>query len=189
METAIVILSVLLVLFALLGLYDGFYLHIFKYQLFNYKESRFEHITHTIRAVLFPAMLYFLYLAEGTMGFYTGLTLVMADIIVLGIDAFVERDSRAFMGGLPRWEYIIHLFVNGFHFAAIAIYLVLRLDIRNGQIISEREIEMLQNFAVFKMVVINLIPGGILMAILHLLVAIPKTAVFWNGLRAKITCC
>lgn len=32
------------------------------------------------------------------------------------------KDSRAFMGGLPRWEYIVHLLGNGFHFAAIAVF-------------------------------------------------------------------
>lgn len=190
METAFILLTILLVLFALLGLYDGFYLHIFKYQLFNRKESSFEHLTHTIRALLFPAILYFLYLAtNSTVSFYIGLTLVLIDVVVLGIDAFVENDSRKFMGGLPKWEYIVHLFVNGFHFAAIAVYLIVRFDARSGEIVYGHELEIIQNHELFKVVVMNLIPGGILMGLIHVWVAIPKTAVYWNNMRAKITCC
>lgn len=71
METAIVITSISLILFSILALYDGFYLHIFKYKLHNQSESKAEHYTHTIRAVLFPAILYFLFLKQDCiMSFY-----------------------------------------------------------------------------------------------------------------------
>lgn len=190
MEIAFTIAIILLTLFAILGLYDGFYLHIFKFKLYERPESRTEHIMHTIRGVLFPAILYFLYLKNDcTTSFFIGMTLVLLDIIVLGIDAFVEKDSRVFMGGLPRWEYIVHLFVNGFHFASIAVFLVIKLSFANGLVHFRTDFSSVSNYPLFIIIVKNLIPGAILMSLLHLMVLFPKTVEPWNRLRARITCC
>ncbi|MFD1604788.1 hypothetical protein ACFSJW_15365 [Flavobacterium artemisiae] len=187
METAIIISSFFLVLFAVLALYDGFYLHIFKYQLHNREESKTEHITHTLRAVFFPAILYFLFLKQDNYtAFAIGLTIVLLDILVLGYDAFIEKDSRQFMGGLPRWEYIVHLFVNGFHFASIAVYLSIRFTFQNGEIMLSN---INQSPGFFNLLIVNLLPGAILMAILHIFLCMPKTALIWNNFRSKINCC
>ena len=130
MEVAFIISSVLIVLFALLALYDGFYLHILKYKLHTNPESKNEHLTHTVRAILFPCILYFLFLNQDSdISFYIGMFIVVVDSIVLGTDAFLEENSRQFMGGLPRWEYILHLFVNGFHFSSIAVFLSVKLKL------------------------------------------------------------
>lgn len=187
METAIIISSLFLVLFAILAFYDGFYLHIFKYQLHNREESKTEHITHTLRAVFFPAILYFLFLEpDNHTSFVIGLTIVILDILVLGYDAFIEKDSRQFMGGLPRWEYIVHLFVNGFHFASIAVYLSIRLTFQNGEIMISNTN---QSPGFFNLLIVNLLPGAIAMAILHVLLCMPKTGLIWNNFRGKINCC
>lgn len=189
MEIAIIISSLLLILFAVLALYDGFYLHILKYQLFNQTESKTEHIIHTIRAVLFPAILYFLFLKQDSnASFLIGITIVLLDIIVLAVDAFVEKDSRHFMGGLPRWEYIVHLFVNGFHFASIAVYLSIKLTIENREIMI-RSITHSSASELFNTLIVNLLPGAIIIAILHILLCIPKTTNVWNNLTNKISCC
>jgi hypothetical protein len=190
METAIIISSVLLVLFVLLALYDGFYLHIFKYRLHKRPESKAEHIIHTIRAVFFPAILYFLFLRQDSnMSFLLGMAIVFLDLLVLAIDAFLEKDSRLFMGGLPRWEYIVHLFVNGFHFASIAVYLSIKLTFQNGEIVIISNIGQSHISDLFSALIINLLPGAILMALLHIMLCMPKTAYTWNNLRRKINCC
>ena len=190
MELGFIISSVLLILFALLALYDGFYLHIFKYQLHNQTESKNEHLTHTLRAVFFPAILYFLFLKQDCpTNFFIGISLVVLDIVVLGMDAFMETDSRKFMGGLPRWEYILHLFVNGFHFASIAVFLTLKLNLTPNGITIVPNFYQYENFKTFQFIVTNLIPGAILIAIIHIVLSIPKSAMVWNNLRAKITCC
>jgi hypothetical protein len=170
MEIGFIIASILLVLFALLAMFDGFYLHLIKYKLYNHQESRFEHLTHTIRAILFPFILYFLYLEQSVSSFYIGVGFVILDIFTLGVDAFVEKDSRAFMGGLPRWEYIIHLFVNGLHFASIAVFLILKIDLETGSFIVRQNFNSVSAFPFFVWLVENLIPGGIIMGILHLAV-------------------
>lgn len=190
MEIAFTIAIVLLILFALLGLYDGFYLHIFKYKLYENPASRNEHITHTIRGILFPGILYFLYLRQDcTACFYIGMAFVLADIATLFADAWLEKDSRDFMGGLPRWEYIIHLFVNGFHFASIAVFLVIKLNMTDNGLEFRSDFSAVSNYPAFVWLVTNLIPGGIFMALLHITVLFPSSARYWNALRSKIACC
>jgi hypothetical protein len=190
MEAGFFISSILLILFASLALYDGLYLHILKYKLYNQLESKNEHLIHTIRAILFPAVLYFLFLKQDCpTSFYIGITLVLADMVVLGIDAFMETDSRKFMGGLPRWEYILHLFVNGFHFASIAVFLALKLNFAKEGLVIVPNFYGYTNFNTFQFIVSNLLPGAILIALIHILVAIPKTAILWDKYRVKITCC
>ncbi len=182
--------TILLSAFALLAIIDGFYLHIFKYQLFNHKESKFEHLTHTVRAILFPLIVYFLFITQNCQtSFYLGVSFVAVDILVLGIDAFAEKDSRTFMGGLPRWEYILHLFVNGFHFASVAVFFSLKLSFTETGITIIEDLTNFKNFELFRLVAVNLLPGAILLALIHILTSIRQTQIYWNKLRAKITCC
>ena len=170
METAIIITTVLLILFSILAVYDGLYLHIFKYKLHNHPQSRAEHLTHTIRAVFFPAILYLFFLRqEYSISFIIGTVLVFFDLLVLAVDAYIEKDSRAFMGGLPRWEYILHLFVNGFHFASTAVFLSLKLKYENDGIAIIPNISEYHNFELFHAVVISLLPGAVIIALLHVL--------------------
>lgn len=189
METAAITLITLLTAFALLGMYDGFYLHIFKYKLYNHNESKKEHMAHTIRGVLFPAILYCSYMASGEIWFIVGLALLGIDIIVTLVDAYMEGDSRKFMGGLPRQEYIIHLLVNGFHFAAIAVLIIARINLNGDGFVLTDDITFAKSYPILMWLVKNLIPGAILIAALHVFVAIPRTAIYWNMLRNKVSCC
>jgi hypothetical protein len=190
MEIALLITSLLLIAFGILATIDGFYLHIFKYQLHNHSESKFEHLTHTVRAILFPAIVYFLFLKQNCeTSFYIGILLVIIDVIVLVIDAYTEKDSRAFMGGLPRWEYILHLFVNGFHFSSIAVFLAIKLKLSDTSITIIADLTNLKNFVLFEFIATNLIPGAMVLAFIHILVSVEKTAVYWNNWRARISCC
>lgn len=186
----LLISSITLTAFAILAVIDGFYLHIFKYKLFEHQESKFEHFTHTLRAILFPLIVYFLFIMQNcTTCFYIGISLVAIDIAVLMVDAYVEKDSRAFMGGLPRWEYILHLFVNGFHFASIAVFLVLKLNLTNLGIELVQDLSSLPNYDVFQLIAINLIPGAALLALVHIATSLNFTKMYWNKYREKITCC
>lgn len=190
MEIAIIMASLLLILFAVLALYDGFYLHIFKYRLHNRAESKTEHSMHTLRAIFFPAILYFLFLKQDSnTAFLIGIAIVIADILVLVVDAFLEKDSRQFMGGLPRWEYIIHLLVNGFHLASIAVFLTIKLSWQKHRIIMVPNLSHVQNHELFHTLIINLLPGAMLMALLHILLCIPKTAKTWDNWRNRVLCC
>ncbi|WP_323789132.1 hypothetical protein [Psychroserpens sp.] len=190
MEILFYLSSAFLILFMILATYDGFYLHIWKYELFNKKESAFEHKTHTIRAILFPLIIWFLFIdTENSLSFYIGLSLVLIDLITLGLDAYSEKDSREFMNGLPKWEYIIHLFSNSFHFAAIVLIIAVRLTINEGVLSFTTALP--NSFAkdMLQFIAVNIIPGSVVLALIHLIVIYPKGKLFWNTNRLKITCC
>ena len=114
---------------------------------------------------------------------------MLLDIVVLGIDAYAEGDSRRFMGGLPRWEYIIHLFANGFHFAAIALIIGIKINILGLDPITIQNLNETTGGTLMIFVAENTIPGAILLAILHVLVLFPKGKSVWNKYRTRITCC
>lgn len=190
MEILFVLATICLLLFMVLATYDGFYLHIFKYGLFNHKESVFEHKTHTIRAVLFPLIVWAIFINEANFPlFIAGLGLVFLDLIVLAVDAYSEKESRSFMGGLPTWEYIIHLFSNAFHFSAIALVLALKIKITNAGPIFVNEFAYSAAKEFFTFVSVNVVPGAIILAVLHFVLLLKGPQTLWNTYRTKITCC
>lgn len=190
MEIILILTSICLLLFMVLATYDGFYLHIFKYGLFNHKESTFEHQTHTARAILFPLIVWSLFVNETSSNlFLLGMGLVALDLIILAFDAYSETESRKFMGGLPKWEYIIHLFSNSFHFSAIILVLAMKLTLVNGELAITTQIPASTTKDFFMFVSINLIPGAVLLALLHGLLLIKRSRFIWNSYRSKLTCC
>jgi len=143
-----------------------------------------------IRAILFPLIVWFLFInGSNYVNFIIGLGLVLIDLGVLAIDAYSEKDSRQFMGGLPRWEYIIHLFSNTFHFAAIILIIATRITVNEQSILF---VELLGNSSAkqcFDFIAVNMIPGGILLALIHVLLATSFGKKLWTANRLKITCC
>lgn len=91
------------------------------------------------------------------------------------------------MGGLPRWEYIIHLLVNGFHFAAIAVFLVIKVNFDSNGLTIADDFRQIESFATFRMLAINLLPGAIMISLLHVLVYNPRFTKYFNRLQLK--CC
>lgn len=179
-----------LVLFMVLATYDGFYLHIFKYKLFDREESIFEHKIHTIRAILFPLIVWTLLINETNLTlFLIGIILVLIDLIVLGLDAYHEKESRSFMGGLPKWEYIVHLFANAFHFSAIVIALAIRINIVDNHLVFVNTVIASTAHDIFQFVAVNVIPGSIILALLHFILMLEKPKIVWMSYRTKITCC
>lgn len=189
MEILFFLSTLCLILFILLATYDGAYLHLFKYELFNREESHFEHKTHTVRALLFPAIVYLLFIQTSLISFYVGLILVLIDLIVLGFDAYSEEDSRSFMNGLPKWEYIIHLFANSFHFAAIILIVATRITINNSGIEYSLAFTNHEYFSTVQFIAQNIIPGALILGVTHLLLATPLGKKLYNSNRKKLTCC
>lgn len=188
METAFLLSSILLVGYSILAVFDGVFLHLYKYRLYLHQESRFEHLTHTIRAILFTGILVSLFInIESNSLFIFGCVLIVADIITLLMDAYVEKDSRQFMGGLPRWEYIIHLLVNGLHFAAIAVFLVIKIDLDSNGFTLVKNFQHIESYGTFRFIAINLLPGAVIISLLHILVYSPKFTKYFNKLQLK--CC
>ncbi|MDQ3141597.1 MAG: hypothetical protein M3Q56_05045 [Bacteroidota bacterium] len=187
MAFSFLLLTILLSLFAILAILDGLYLHLIKFRLYEHAESKIEHLTHTIRAILFPGILYFFFLAENKTILQFGIILVVLDIVVLGIDAYMETDSRKFMGGLPRWEYILHLFVNGFHFASVAVLLLLKFKIEDMHLVYNSIIPTGSEYTNFVWLARNLIPGAIVIALIHIMVCFTNTAWIWTTILQKLS--
>ena len=72
MEILFLLSMICLIVFMILATYDGAYLHLWKYELFNQKGSQFEHETHTIRALLFPIIVWLLFIETTLIGFWIG---------------------------------------------------------------------------------------------------------------------
>lgn len=181
--------AICLIGFMILATYDGAYLHLWKYELFNRDESKFEHLTHTIRALLFPAIVWLIFLNHDSLSFWIGISLIISDFIVLGVDAYSEKNSREFMGGLPRTEYIMHLFANGFHFSSIFLMLSTKLVL----VQSALEINTLKNTSfgaeLLELIAVNMLPGAIILGCLHLFLMSETGRSVWMRLRNRIVCC
>lgn len=189
MEIFYYLISLCIVLFMVIATYDGIYLHIWKYQLHTRKESYFEHKIHTVRAILFPLIIWLLFINTDLISFSIGITLVALDLITLGVDAFSETDSRKSIGGLSRWEYIIHLFANGLHFAAIVLIIGTKLTISEFSLsINQLSINSVGK-EILDIISIQAIPGAIGMALVHLLLITPWGTSIWIKYRKKVTCC
>lgn len=122
MNTFIWLSFILLVLFLGVGAIDGVYFHLQKYKLFAHKESRFEHLLHSLRALLIIPTIFLLYTlpCQGWQ-LYLALGLVLIDLVLMVIDVLVEYKSRANLGGLTRAEYTIHMIANSLHMIAITL--------------------------------------------------------------------
>lgn len=166
-----------------LAIYDGLYLHLWKFELFNKNESEFEHKIHTVRALLFPIIVYFLFVGETKIDLYIGVVFFILDLIVLALDAYFEKESREFMNGLPRWEYIIHLFANSLHFASFILIIVGKHMVLPHEL-TIATIQLPSNFVSF--IAINVIPGAVIMGLIHLLLTFNFGKKTWLNLKSYI---
>lgn len=177
--------TISVLLFGLIGIIDGFYYHLWRFELHKHPETRFEHITHSIRAAIFLALLYLLFANDfsGT-PLYIAASLVVLDIIVLLIDLVVEGDSRRNLGGLPHREYIVHVIANTLHFVAIVLILVakpLSAWSADAPTLLVREFP-----EITKLTATTLIPGVAILTIAHFLLLNSKMADIFTSLKKKL---
>ena len=189
MEILFLLSMICLISFMILATYDGAYLHLWKYELFNRDESLFEHKTHTIRALLFPLIVWLLFIETSSIGFWIGLALVAIDLVVLGMDAYSEKESREFMNGLPKWEYILHLFANSFHFASIVLIIATRIQVGEYGITYSTGFLSSGSFETVQLIAVNILPGAVILGIVHLFLISDIGKDLWNRNRLRITCC
>lgn len=99
---------VLIALFAALAGYDGVNLHLVRYRLWARPESRLEHRVHTLRAILFPAILVLVFTGRTGLWLWAGIAIVLVDTVIEAFDVAIEPASRARLGGLSATEGVIH---------------------------------------------------------------------------------
>jgi hypothetical protein len=161
--------TVLLLVFAALALIDGVYIHLIRLRLHARPESWNEHVWHTVRALLFLPATYALFgVVSGGILLWTGITLVVLDQAVEIIDMASEKDSRASIGGLGSFEYILHGTLTLLRSGAIALSLASRpasAFLWNSPNVVARLDEPLG------WLVRQLYPGAIVLALVHVWLA------------------
>lgn len=153
---------------ALAGL-DGIYIHLVRLRLHTHAETRREHLLHTARAVLFPALALLLFAwPSGGPLLWAGVAVAAADTVAELWDVFVEPDSRKTLGGLSRGEYLLHVVLTILRSSA----LVLTLTARPAEAWSLDAPSFLSGLPSFaSTLAANLVPGGVLGAVVHLWLA------------------
>ncbi len=100
----------LLIIVAPIGAIDILYFHLWRFRLYDAPTARGEMITHVIRGVVFVTIAALLALGRPVgVWFWVVAALALFDFVNTLADVYLERDSRAPMGGLPRAEYMVHI--------------------------------------------------------------------------------
>lgn len=125
-ETTLVHASaIFLVLFALVGAFDGIYFHLIKFKLHLNKQSKVEHAVHTLRAFLLAPIVYFLFERNNVgIPLLLGTLFIVLDFSAEVVDILVEKKSRENIGGISPAEYIAHVAATSFRTVAIVLLLL-----------------------------------------------------------------
>ena len=165
--------AVLLAAFAGLSAVDGLYIHLWSYRLHARADSRTEHLLHTGRAVLFPAILWLLYRGDPAGWIlWTGVSLALLDTILELADVGSEPASRADLGGLGAVEAVLHAALITLRSASVVLILAARPSsawdlsaVGTGTLVAP----------LAQFVTRLLMPGAIGVAVLHAWLALPRT--------------
>lgn len=106
MQAATYILFVM----GLLGAADILLYHSISHGIRSHVDSRLELVTHSLRGPIYAAL--FVLVPNFTMQgawFWVLMGILLADVGVSLADFLLERPSRAFFGGLPTGEYVLHI--------------------------------------------------------------------------------
>jgi hypothetical protein len=144
---------VCLALLAALAFVDGVLVHLVRERLHRRPDTRLEHLIHTGRALVFPPILFWFF---GGAGVALGVALLVVDQALELADLAIERRSRAYSGGLRTSEYLLHGLVLTLRGAAVAFSLAAGEP--SSAVVTFVEL---------------LLPGAILVGILHLVVMLP----------------
>jgi len=163
--------GVALALFLVLAAVDGVYLHLWRYRLYARPASRSEHQLHTWSAGLFLLSLPTLMLWEsGGCLLWAGVALLGIDLVVELLDMGIERRSRADLGGLSTFEYILHVVITSSRVAAVTLVLVAR-PAEAWAFDAPLVLGSLPSFA--SLVAWQALPGAALMTALHVWLCTP----------------
>ena len=167
------IATVLIALSATVAIADGIYFHLIRYRLYARRDSVTEHLTHTLRAVLFGPMIYLLFgRCFGGLVLWGTVAVVIADFVIQSWDVFVERTSRHSLGGLSSLEYWIHVAAITTHVAAVTLVLSARPDAAWS--LSAPTIMPGAWPAIARLTALALVPGALGLAVLHLWLLQPR---------------
>lgn len=158
--------TVCLMLFSLVAGFDGIYFHLYKYKLYARQDSFYEHKMHTISAVLFIPVVYFLFGANFSgLLLWLGVLFILAESYIEIADVLSEKDSRASLGGLSSGEYATHVVAITLRAAAIALALAAKP--LSAWDLSAPLVANQQYSPVVLSTALNMMIGNVAMVLLH----------------------
>jgi hypothetical protein len=108
---AVKIAYLILIVCMPIAAFDAFYYHIYRFRLYDQPSSRMEEVTHILRAINYGVYVTVMTYGRPEGAFYWGFAAAMSCELVVGIwDTLIEPESRKPLGGIPRFEYALHVF-------------------------------------------------------------------------------
>jgi len=124
MEHLKMVASVLIAMSGVGAAFDFGYIHLVKLKLHARPETRYEHTLHTLQVFLGTCSLLFIFCFNfGGPVLWIATVLVGAGILIEILDIACEKMSRRKLGGLPTFEYGIHVIASGTKLAAVVVAL------------------------------------------------------------------
>lgn len=185
-EILMIASSWVLLLFLGLSIFDGIYYHLWKFRLQEREDSKFEHITHTFRAILFIPTTILIYWTGMTGMLLWAAVLVLAlDLITEVVDVLNERSSRATLGGLPSGEYLVHIMLTTLRVAALVLaFAALPVE---AWTLNSAVIIVPPDFA--KFVAMQALPGAFLVAGFHIFLIFDPMFISRTERSLRSKCC
>jgi hypothetical protein len=169
-DTLLTVSSALLLAFAALSAVDGVYIHLVRLRLHARPASWTEHVWHTGRALLFAPILLSLFThVTGGALLWAGVALLVVDQALELLDTTSENQSRASLGGLGTFEYVLHILLTTLRTAAIAVGLAAR-PAAAWSLSAPHVLRELPGF--WSVAVLQLVPGAMLIALVHVVLAV-----------------
>ncbi len=161
--------TILLALFSLFAAIDGVLVHIVWLRLHARPRSWMEHMWHTFSAVLFvPIVVTVFLLPTGGAMLWAGVSLIVLLYVVEVLDVVAERTSRSDLGGVSRGELALHVAAM----ATRTLATILALASRPIGAWSLSSPPVLGAYPTWVGSVVGaMVPGAVLVAALHLLLA------------------
>ncbi|OHT87161.1 hypothetical protein [Mycobacterium syngnathidarum] len=120
----ITLATALLVLSTVTGGIDVVLVHLVLLRLHASDTTFYEHQLHTLHAAFAVASVFLLFFFNfGGILLWLTVALVVVWFGVEVLDMFAEKNSRAAAGGLPSYEYVLHILTSGLRFAFVALVL------------------------------------------------------------------
>jgi hypothetical protein len=162
----LLVASAVIIAYTVLAFIDGLYLHLWKYRLHRHRQSIYEHKLHTLRAILFPLILYLLFAKNfGGILLWFGVLLAVTDLVIGMQDIFAEKSSRKELGGLSSFEYFIHVCANSLHVTYLTL-IVLAKPVHAWSVSSP--MLLTESYpSVMWTVFVLMVPGAAVGAVLH----------------------
>lgn len=178
--------SWILLLFLGLSIFDGIYYHLWKFRLQEREDSKFEHITHTLRAILFiPATVLIYWMGVKGLLLWTAIIVLAFDLITEVVDILNERSSRATLGGLPSGEYLVHIMLTTLRVAALVLaFAALPTE---AWIFDSTTHIVPPEFA--KFVAMQALPGALMVAGLHIYLVFDPLFISRTERSIRSKCC